>query len=170
MPRYAPYARITASRRRRGVTFRAASSGALLGATVDIFSGTGNGAGDLTNNTTTFADAASATVTTAQAGDVLYITAILPAYNASGVSTTAKFTILVNGVAVRAIVDYMTVTLGAVKNPHLRWKYTLASGDISGGSSVVKVQYARLGGAIETIGIKNDVDGIPNLIILRTRQ
>lgn len=168
MPRYAPYARITANRRRRGFTFRAASSGASLGATVDLFSATGSGAGDLTNSSATFADICSATVTTAQAGDVLYISATVPCYNSTGASTTAKFTFQVNSVAVRTQIEYVGLTGGAVDNPHLRWKYTLSAGDISGGSSVVKLQYARFSG-LETVGVTNSADGVPTLVILRTR-
>jgi hypothetical protein len=137
--------------------------------TVTAYSATTDGSTALLN-TSGFADVPglSITVLGTAVGDVLQIQANLIVYT-GGVAHNGKYTLLVDGVAVRTQVTYSTSD-GGPKTNCADWTITLQAGDITGGNTIVKVQWAHYSLVDpNNLNILNSVNGVATLRVIQVR-
>lgn len=137
--------------------------------TVDVFSAVSDGSADFSTVSAVSATVPglTCTVTSAVAGDLLYIAATLPLYT-GGAASLGKFTFNIAGVAVRTAITYMSFD-GNVQVIPLQWKHSIVGGDISGGSVVVTCQWYKYNAGQGTIFAKNDSDGLCTMQVIRVR-
>jgi len=145
----------------------AAGGGAGL---IDLYFTNTGGAGDIAVTSTTLSDIMSATVIGTAENDVLYCTAVIPAYNTTGSASIMGLTFDVDGSNVHVDkINYVGLRGGNVRVTTVKWRHVVQVGDITAGNTIVKLQAARLAGNVEATGIVNGTDGVATLSVLRVR-
>lgn len=130
-------------------------SGSGGGGSVIIASTVGDNSGDKTTTSGSFVDSGISLAISATAGDNI-IASLTAAWSDSGATTARKcyFQLIAPSTTVIAGVIYnCPATSGLVVPLTLTQNYAVVSGDISGGTITVKLQFAVDGG--DTLSVKN---------------
>jgi len=138
---------------------------------VDLFGSSGDGGGEVSFSDGTLKDVGvSVTVTDTAVNDVLYISAVVPAYNSSGTNSNFGTTFLVDGA--NANVDeihYHGLRGGNVRVMSVKWRYTVQAGDITAGNTIVKLQCRLATGSGSTVAVVNGTDAVSTLNVMKVR-
>lgn len=145
----------------------AASGGAISNAFA-----TGNNAGNITTSSTSFVDLGLSTSISAAIGDILDVSFTCQ-YETSAASGVNNFFAVLATTSSTSIVQHTTFSPG---NSNwivysVRRLYTVVSGDISGGSVAVKVQFAMgSGGTLLTVQNSGGAKGSPHLAVVNLKH
>jgi hypothetical protein len=109
----------------------------------------------------------SVTVIGTQIGDQLVISSY-GAYCTQGSGSNVKLSIMVDGALVRPIIHYGYID-GNPRMVAVEWVTTLGAGDITGGNTIVKVQWCKYSAGSVTCELVNRTEGVGSLSVLHIR-